>query len=403
MLLTDTLLETSHEAQIHETGTFKIAVEVQRMFRPQKHGMDVVAHELLKRLHLAGSGYHFHVMVKDDADQCLSTVKNRIIHKIKKAPYCIWEQYLLPKACHEAKADVLHCTANTAPIFGKMPLILTLHDIIFLEQSNLISKASWYQRLGNLYRSAIVSTVAKKAVKIITVSEYQKEKIVKRLGIAADKVEVVYNGADERFFEEQTPAQIDAVMQKYRIEVGYLFFMANTEPRKNTIGVLNAYAKLLTLNRAAPRLVMKGLKLPVLEQLLKEQQLEYLIEYIDIIGYVDYADLPAIYRGASMLLFPSLSEGFGLPIIEAMAGGVPVVTSDTSCMPEIAGDAALLVDPYNPASIASAINLILIDSDLARDLSAAGKERALKFTWNTAIAKTIGIYREVEESLTNGN
>jgi len=397
MLLTDALFPTNQE--VFAKVNMRIAIEVQRVFRPRKHGMDVVAHELLKRLPFVENGIDYHVMVKQDTDRCLSTIQNRVIHTIRKAPYFIWEQFLLPKACQEVKADILHCTANTAPLNLNVPLILTLHDVIFLEQSNLMSKASWYQRLGNIYRKLIVSTIAKKAVRIITVSEFQKEIIIKKLGIAADKITVIHNGADERFFEQCSDEQIAEVMKKFELMSGYIFFMANTEPRKNTLGVLNAYAELLEKNTATPRLVMKGLKAEQLQQMLKDLKLEWLEQHIDLIGYVDYADLPAIYQGASMLWFPSFSEGFGLPIVEAMAGGVPVITSSVSCMPEIAGDAAILIDPEKPSEIAAAAEMILNSAELAESLSAAGKKRATLFTWNAATKKTVAVYHEVEKMI----
>jgi len=377
----------------------RIAIEVQRVFRPRKHGMDVVAHELLKRLPFVENGIDYHVMVKQDSDRCLSTIQNRVIHTIRKAPYFIWEQFLLPRACQKVKADILHCTANTAPLSLTVPLILTLHDVIFLERSYLLSLASWYQRLGNLYRKLIVSTIAKKAVRIITVSEFQKNIIIKKLGIAADKITVIHNGADERFFEQCSDEQIEAVMAKYELLKGYIFFMANTEPRKNTPGVLKAYAELLKKNPGAPRLVMKGIKPERLLQMLKGLKLEWLEQHFDLIGYVDYADLPAIYQGASMLWFPSFSEGFGLPIIEAMAGGIPVITSSVSCMPEIAGDAAIFINPYKPSEIAAAADQILNNTELAESLSAAGKKRATLFTWSSATNKTVAVYHEVEKMI----
>jgi glycosyltransferase involved in cell wall biosynthesis len=394
MLLVENLLSPKQE--IFEKAKLQIAIEVQRIFRPRKHGMDVVAQELLKRLPLGTDTIDYHVMVKDDSDRCITSIPHRIVHTIRKAPYFIWEQYFLPKACRKLKADILHCTANTAPLSGAMPLILTLHDIIFLEKSNILAKASWYQRLGNLYRSLTVSTIAKKALRIITVSEFQKKLIVEKLQIPAEKVKVIYNGADERFFDHYSQAQIDDVLQKFGLKKGYIFFMGNTDARKNNVGVVHAYAQLLLNNPAVPRLVMKGLNKEQLKHLLKNEKLEWLEKEIDLIGYVGYIDLPAIYQAACMLWFPSFSEGFGLPIVEAMASGIPVVTSSVSCMPEIAGDAALFIDPENPTSLAFAAQLILTDNELAEKLSANGKKRAALFTWDNAIKKTVEVYHEVE-------
>ena len=136
MLLTENLLLPNQE--IFENAKLRIAIEVQRVFRPRKHGMDVVAHELLKRLPLGTDTIDYHVMVKDDSDHCLSSIPHRIVHTLRKAPYFIWEQYFLPKACQQLKADILHCTANTAPLNSKVPLILTLHDVIFTLGNNFI-------------------------------------------------------------------------------------------------------------------------------------------------------------------------------------------------------------------------------------------------------------------------
>lgn len=389
------------QTEIFKKAKYKVAVEVQRIFRPQKHGMDVVAFEILKRLPSIEDSFDYHVMVKDDADQCLSDMPHRIIHTLKKAPYFIWEQFLLPKACIRAKADFLHCTANTAPLHTSMPLVLTLHDVIFLERSNLWSKASWYQRLGNMYRSAIVSGIAKKAARIITVSHCQKQLIAEKLGISEEKIRVVYNGVDDRFFKSLNDKAIASVLRKHQLKAGYILFLANTDSRKNTAGVLSAYAELLRICPSAPRLLIKGLNRKQLVKLLWKEHLEAMFYDIDLIGYIDADELPAIYQAASMLWFPSFSEGFGLPIIEAMASGTPVITSNISCMPEIAGEAALLVNPHQPKEIASAASLLLNDAPLAADLAAAGRKRASEFTWDRAAEQTVAVYHEVENIKSN--
>ncbi|WP_184549232.1 glycosyltransferase family 4 protein [Mucilaginibacter sp. FT3.2] len=397
MLLTDAVLTPKQSDS--ENSKLKIAIEVQRVFRPNKHGMEVVAHELLKRLPLGDDVFDYHVMVKDDIDKCLSSIPGRFIHIIKKAPYFIWEQIILPKACKQINADILHCTSNTAPLNSKIPLILTLHDVIFLEKSKIRTSASWYQRLGNMYRALIVSRIAKKAVRIITVSEFQKKVISETLNIPAEKISVVYNGVDERFFNKCSDENIVKALQKYKLKRGYMFFMANTDPRKNTIGVVNAYAQLLLKEPDGPRLVMKGLKPDQVHEILEHENLAWLKEHIDITGYVAYEDLPAIYQGASMLWFPSFSEGFGLPIAEAMASGVPVITSFNSCMPEIGGESALFIDPKKPSTLTAAALLILNDATIAAQLAEAGKKWALSFTWDAAARKTVSIYHEVANML----
>jgi len=385
------------ETNVLKEAKYKVAVEVQRIFRPHKHGMDIVALEILKRLPFVEDDFDYYVMVKDDTDQCLSNIPHRIIHTIKKIPYFIWEQFLLPKACRQVHADFLHCTANTAPLYTGMPLVLTLHDVIFLERSNLRSGGNLYQSLGNIYRSIIVSAIAKRATLIITVSHFQKQLIAEKLGISPQKIRVIYNGVDQSFFKELTQPEILQVMRKHHLSEGYILFLSNTDPRKNTIGVLHAYNELLKQGIAVPRLLIKGLSQEQLLKLLWQEKLEGIYYHIDVIGYIDKDELPAIYRAAGMLWFPSFSEGFGLPIIEAMASGTPVITSNISCMPEIAGDAALLINPENPKDIANAACLLIKDAPFAARLAAKGYLRAATFTWERAATETVKVYHEVED------
>lgn len=377
----------------------KIAIEAQRLFRARKHGMDVVAYEFLRRLPALNDSNQYHIIVKNDVDNCIEPSENKFIHPLKAIFYPLWEQFLLPSFCKKINISVLHCTANTAPVFYKKPLILTLHDIIFLQQNNFSNKGSWYQSLGNTYRSLVVPIVAKKAIRIITVSQYQKDVIVQKLNILPQKISVIHNGVDERFFNTFTPIQIQNTLLKYGIKPRYIFFMANTEPRKNTIGALQSFALLCKQTTQAPRLVIKGLNSTQLKNLLEKHNLSFINNQIDLIGYVDYNDLPLIYQGATILWFPSISEGFGLPIIEAMASGVPVITSNVSCMPEIAGDAAILIDPLNFKTIVEATLTLLNNSALYNQIVLKGKKRALDFTWDKAVKKLLLVYSEIEKEI----
>ncbi len=375
----------------------RIAIEAQRLFRSRKYGMDVVAYELLRRLPVAEDRHEYHVLVKKNSDKCIAQTRSRIIHTMQYAPYPLWEQALVPQYCNKVKADILHCTASTAPMHLKQPLLLTLHDLIFSEQS--YTKANWYQFLGNAYRNMIVPSIARKATCVITVSEYQKKIISEKLSISSDKIKVIYNGVDERFFIKYSESEIVAALNKYKLSQGFIFFLANTDPRKNTAGVLQAYNLLKKQYNSAPRLVIKGLTREQLRQHLECEKAEHLSKYIDLVSYFDYNDLPLVYQGASMLWFPSFSEGFGLPIVEAMAGGVPVVTSGVSCMPEIAGDAALFIDPHQPKAITDAALRILTDITVANSLSEKGKERARLFTWDNSVKQLVQVYDKIEQTL----
>ncbi len=358
--------------------------------------MDVVALELLTRLRTSGSDFSFEVLIKSDEDGCLQSSEQLTVTTLPSAFYPWWEQWILPRFIANKPHQWLHCTGNTAPIWGKNPLVVTIHDLIFLEENYLFKKdgGSLYQRFGNVYRSLIVPTVARRAKQVITVSEFQRQLIIKKLRLAPSKVSVVYNGADERFFKPATVSEIETVGKKYGIEgFPYIFFIANTEPRKNTDGVINAFHQFCQqYPQHQHRLVIKGLTVEQLQKKIQVCGASDSASRIHRVGYIDYADLPLIYQGAEALWFPSFLEGFGLPIVEAMAGGTPVITSDASVMPEIAGDAALYINPYQPAMLVAQTIALLEDKTLRQSLVEKGKQRALQFTWGSSVQALLQTY-----------
>ena len=380
-------------------GRKKIWIEAQRLFRKQKHGMDVVALELLQRLRYADTAFDMSVLVKEDEDHCLESTPALSVKTLKPGFYPLWEQWTLPKFLSSEKADLVHCTGNTAPVWGKTPLLVTIHDLIFLEENYLFKKdgGSLYQRFGNFYRSLVVPIVARRAKYIITVSEFQRQLIMKRLKIPADKISVVYNGADERFFKRADAAAIKTATDKYKISgFPYIFFLANTEPRKNTDGVLKAFALFCKEHPGyTHHLVIKGLTDEILQKKIIASGAESVSDRIHRVGYIDYADLPLLYQGADVLWFPSFNEGFGLPIVEAMAGGTPVITSNLSVMPEIAGDAALYVNPYQPKQLVEQTDLLLSDASLRNSLIKKGETIAARFTWTSSVNTLIEVYNKL--------
>ncbi len=380
----------------------KIFIEAQRLFRKHKHGMDVVALELLQRLRKLTPAYSFQVMVKNDEDNCLQNSDSLKVSCLQSVFYPLWEQWLLPRKTRGSKKNLLHCTGNTAPIFSSVPLLVTIHDLIFLEKNYLFSKdgGSLYQRFGNFYRRLIVPLVAKKARHIITVSEYQRNIIINRLKISPAKVSVVYNGVDSRFFNHVESPVLSNTLQKYGIAFPYIFFIGNTEPRKNTRGVIKAFKIFCEQNpELTHRLAIKGLTSRQLSEKIEECGAQKIAHRIHRLGYIDHADLPVIYQGAEVLWFPSFSEGFGLPIIESMASGTPVITSSASVMPEIAGDAALYVDPNVPAQLAAKTKIIFEDPFLKKDMEEMGRKRAAKFTWEQSVNELMKVYDRLMEEL----
>lgn len=375
----------------------KIGIEVQRLFRAKKHGMEIVAMEIVQQFQKMDLKNTYILFAKNDADKdCISENNNFSIDFVSNSIFPLWEQWYLVKAVNKFKPDILHCTANTAPLFCKVPMIITIHDIIYME--SLSFSGSSYQNFGNLYRRFIVPRVAKKAALILTVSEFEKKVIMDKLNISDDKIRVVYNGVNKQFKKITDLIRLQDFKVKYNLPDQFLLHFANTAPKKNTIGVLKAYKLYVDAANNPLQLVLTDCSALFIENLLIEINGQALVKNITILGYVPYTSIPCLYNLATIFLYPSLRESFGLPIIEAMSCEVPVITSNTSAMPEIAGGAACLVDPYDPAQICTAIKLLLNDPAFYKNQQSDGLKNALRFNWEDAAQKIISIYKEFKKS-----
>ena len=368
------------------------------MFRKAKHGMDIVVLELIRNLQEIDSENEYVIFVKAGEDRsCIRETKNFKIVELKKSPFPFWEQVALPLRARREKCDVLHCTSNTAPIFSRIPSVLTLHDIIYMEKLSLFQKSgTWYQRLGNMYRRFIVPLVVRKTGKIITVSNYEKERIRDFFKLNGENLAAVYNGVSEHFRPVHSEEDLSRIKSTYRLPDDYLFFLGNTHPKKNTKNVLKAFSTFHQSEVSDLYLVMPDFKEKALQDLLQEIGNPGLRERIHLTGYIDNKDLPVIYSLSLLFLYPSLRESFGIPILEAMACGTPVITSNTSSMPEVAGDAALLIDPSQPDQIADAINALVTIHSLRKKYVEMGLSRARSFNWKSMAEEVLEIYREMK-------
>lgn len=375
----------------------RIGIEAQRIFRNKKHGMDIVALELIRNLQLIDKKNEYFVFVMPDEDNAViqETPNFRII-EITGGPYPIWEQILLPYAAKKYNCDVLHCTSNTAPLFTGIPLVLTLHDIIFMESSVLnllMGKGSNYQKFGNVYRRLIVPFLIKKCKTIITVSDFEKKTISEFFGLNhGERLVTVYNGVSDYFKPVTDAMELKQVKVKYNLPDQFFFFLGNTHPKKNTIGVLKAFSDFLKQTPVDVKLVMIDFDTNELKKLLQSIGDTQLINQIHVTGYVNNKDLPAIYSQCLLFLYPSLRESFGIPIVEAMACGAPLITSDTSSMPEVGGDAALLADPFKPATITEAMHKVTNNEQLREGMRKKGFIQSAKFSWKIMAAAVLQIY-----------
>lgn len=369
----------------------KIAIEAQRIFRPNKHGMDFVALESIRELQKIDKDNEYFIFVSPGEDHCLQESANVHIIELKCPTYPLWEQIALPQAIAKIKPDLLHCTSNTAPINCKVPLILTLHDIIFMEPRQSGNK-SFYQNMGWYYRRLVVPRILNKCQKIITVSHFERNRIKESLKLPDSQVITVYNGYSDYFFPRQ---DVKTVTQKYIQADKYLFFLGNTDPKKNVPRTLKAYALYRERSKAALPLLIADIKEEILVTILKDLNIEHIRPFITSPGYIPNTDLPYLYSGAFAFLYTSLRESFGIPLLEAMACGVPVVTSNTSSMPEIGGEDALLSDPTNEEDIAQKILLLENDPTVYLQQKNYGLERVKLFSWEQTARNLLSIYQNI--------
>ena len=373
----------------YHKSNMKIAIEAQRIFRPNKHGMDFVALETIRELQKIDHENEYFIFVSPGPDHCLNESDNMHIVELRCPSYPLWEQVALPRAVARVRPDLLHCTSNTAPVKCPVPLVLTLHDIIFLEKRQSSSR-SLYQEMGWHYRRLVVPRILSECRKIITVSNFECNRIREALNLPKDRLTAVYNGYSPHF-RQMPPAP--EIVHKYVPSDDYLFFLGNTDPKKNTPRVLKAYGLYLRQSKHKRPLLIADLKEEAIDGILSAEGIKEVKPYLSFPGYIPNADLAALYNGAFAFLYPSLRESFGIPMLESMACGTPVIAGNTSAMPEIAGEGALLADPLDENDIARKILLLEEDDTFYQQQVDYGLERVKLFSWRKSAEALLKIYK----------
>lgn len=305
-------------------------------------------------------------------------------------PYSLAEQIRVPLAMARERIHLLHEPHYVLPPATRCRRVVTIHDCIHLMFPQYLPN-----RLAPLYARAAMWTATRQADRIVTVSEASRRDIVRLCGVAPERIEVIYNALDRRFSDPPDEAHIDRVRQRYQLDRPFLLYVGNIKPHKNLERLIVAFALARAAGPDDLRLIVIGDELsryPVLRQTVHRHQLD---KHVRFLGFQPASTLIAFYRLAHAFVFPSLYEGFGLPPLEAMACGTPVVTSNVSSLPEVAGDAALLVDPYDVEAIADGIRRIVHDEALRRELTTRGLERVRRFSWEAAARRTHAIYMAV--------
>jgi len=296
----------------------------------------------------------------------------------------VWEQTVLPWKLKQNGIDVYHGPAFAAPLLKTCRQVVTVHDTTF----RLTPKEHALRR--RLYLGLMVPAMVRRCDRMIAVSNSTKADVLDLEGAREEKIEVVPLGVDERFAPMHCKKQLENVRKKYGLPDRFILFVGVIEPRKNLERLVEAYVASSVYHEFG--LVLAGSLGWGYSNLLDKVNRVGIKERIHMPGYVADADLPTLYSAASAFVYPSLYEGFGLPVLEAMACGTPVITSCVSSLPEVAGRAAVLIDPQNTSEIASALCRVLSDRTFAGELSALGRERAKLFNWEQTARESLAVY-----------
>lgn len=297
-----------------------------------------------------------------------------------------WERAALPLLARANRLDLFHGTVNTLPPRLSCPAVVTVHDLAFLRWPEQVPVSR------HRYLSAAVPDAVRRAARVIAVSEATKRDLVELLGVAGEKIAVTPLGVEERFSPPAAEA-LGAFRERKGLDRPFILTVCTLEPRKNLPRLLEAFARLRS--ELPHQLVIvgpEGWRTGALRETLAGLRLD---DRLRLTGFVPDDELPLWYAAADLFAFPSLYEGFGLPVLEAMACGTPVVTSKASSMPEVAGDAAVYVDPESVEAIAEGIRVIARDAALRDRAARAGADRSRGYTWQRTARLTAEVYREV--------
>jgi len=306
-------------------------------------------------------------------------------------PYSMREQLSIPLSVRRQHVDLFHAPHYVLPALTPARTVVTIHDCIHLMFPQYLQN-----RLAYAYARASLWTAAHKSDKILTVSETSKRDILRFFKVPPEKIVVIPNAIDERFWIEPDEDQVVRTRERYQLGDPFLLYVGNIRPHKNLERLIEAFCQVRARSGIEElRLLIIGDEISKLQALRRAVHRHKVHRYVRFLGFVPDETLAVLYRLAAVFVFPSLYEGFGLPPLEAMASGTPVVTSSVSSLPEVVGDAAVLVDPYNTNAIAYGILQALMDDELRADLHRKGLARVQHYSWERSVRRVREIYDEV--------
>lgn len=350
-------------------------------------GIGTYTRNLLREFSSQGKAFGVRAIVrKRDAESVREYCPD--VRIVDQPIYTLSEQFLVPRASRDT--DLLHVPHFNAPLLHRGPLVVSIMDVIHLRS------AAYRGNLSTLcYARPMLHAAARMAERIVTVSEYSRGEIVGELGIPASKVTVIPCGVGAEFHTQAPTAELLEAVRVVGVQLPYVLYVGNLKPHKNVATLLCAFAALSVSRKIPHSLLIVG------DDPRGKRPLAELVERLGIrnrvifVPHVSQSLLPRLYAAADLLVMPSSVEGFGLPVIEAMASGTPVITSTAGSLPEVAGDAALFFDPGSPEELSAQLLKIATSPELRADLRARGLAQAERFSWSESARRHCAVYSEL--------
>jgi len=362
----------------------KIAIDIQTTLG-QPTGFGFYVSNLVDELKKIKTNHEF-LLIRPQGEKDFSTPQR-----------WMWDQLTFPRRAKKAGADLIHQPCFSAPFIFRGPRVVTVHDIIsvlFPENLPFASRIFYSKWMPYSYRAA---------TEIITSSLATKRDIQKVLNIPEDKITIIYLAYDEKYKKRLSKVEIHRVREKYKLPAEYLLHIGTLEPRKNLSFLVDVFNEVIKDEKNKNlTLVITGKKGWYYEGLFKKIKVLGLEEKVIFTGYFDESDKSALYQGSKMFVFPSLYEGFGLPPLEAMASGVPVISSNTSSLPEVVGDAGILVSPTDKKGWIEAISLVNNDSKVRQQMIEKNVKQITKFSWEKTARENIAVYERAYKVFNEG-
>jgi len=354
-------------------------------------GMGTYTYQLIRNIYLIDKKNDYHFFLPNERFQGTDPLTSGVFQSISQTKDIFWETVIGAETINPEGVDVYHVPQNGIGLPPKKicPTVVTVHDLIPYVLENTVGPG--YLKI---FRKEM-PRILEEADHVITVSEHSRKDLQKIMGLPEGRITVIYEAPESTYKPIKREVAKARIENKYGIKEHFILYIGGFSPRKNLRGLVSAFNKIYKDLKSPYKLIILGRKSRDYLGLLQMVERLDLNEWVLFPGFVPVQDLPFFYNASDLFVYPSLYEGFGLPPIEALACGTPTITSNNSSLPEVVGDAAVLIDPYDSLDLATAMHRVLTEPDLEQELRKKGPKRAGSFSWTKTAAQTLKVYQAV--------